>query len=88
MKRWVPWALASAVCGVGSVTTAAGFLYLALYVGVPYQDATPEQEAEQMAHDRVGTAVILAGLPVGLIGFIGLGVLSLRVIIRRPDPDR
>lgn len=69
MRQWVVRLLIS--CGL--VALVAGFYFGAILAGVPYQDATPEQEASFSFYSNLGFGLLCLGaglLVLGLIGFI------------------
>jgi len=61
------------VLSSGFVALLVGFLWGALFAGVPYQDATPEQNASFSFHSNVAFGLMVLGvclLVLGVSGFI------------------
>ena len=53
------------------LSVAGGLLWLMIFAPLPYPDPTPTQYASQLAHHRIGEALIFTGA-----GVVGLGLVS------------
>jgi hypothetical protein len=58
------------IIALGFVVIVAGFFYGGIFVGVPYQDPSPELLARQNFHDSVAGYIYMSGF-----GMIVLGVV-------------
>ena len=68
------WPIFIIICGVA--LGVFGFLYDAFFAGIPFQDPSPELEAEWRFHNMVSNYIIVSGLVILIIGAL-VGVLSL-----------
>ena len=80
------YAIAGLAVALGILTIAAGVLYGAVLVGVPYQDATPELAAFVKFHMAASTTVVAIGAIVAASGIaVGGAVFALGLIFgKRP----
>jgi hypothetical protein len=46
----------------GIALFVGGFIYVAVFAGIPYQDSTPAMEAQWRFYNNVGDSLMLAGL--------------------------
>ncbi len=76
MKRFWPIILS----GVGLLALVCGFLYDALFAGIPFQDPTPEMSARYAFHAQIAGVICWAGIASLVLG--GLGIV-IRQITRR-----
>lgn len=56
----------------GFAMTIVGFLWGGLFAGVPYQDPTPEQQANHAFHANGGFWLFCFGLALAVLGCVGL----------------
>jgi hypothetical protein len=70
-RLWALLIIASGLC-----LLAGGFIYDVMFAGIPYQDPTPEMEANYAHHAAVASSIYWAGLECMLLGCV-------LVIIRR-----
>ena len=49
---------------LGLCLVVAGLLYDVQYAGIPYQDPTPEQQAQYNLHSSIATRIMRVGSPV------------------------
>lgn len=80
MRRWLRWLVPAVVMALGMAVAFAGFAYDLMLAGIPYQDPTPELEAQYRFHSGVASAIEYIGVTVlaaGLAGILLVGVWSL-----------
>jgi hypothetical protein len=58
------------IIALGFVVIVAGFFYGGMFVGVPYQDPTPEQAASQNFHDSVASYIFMSGFGIFVLGVV------------------
>ncbi len=66
----------------GTLLLVAGFVYDALFAGIPYQDPTPEMTASYEHHSAIATVMYLCG---ALIFVAGLMAFLLRYLVGRKE---
>jgi hypothetical protein len=67
MKRVLP---RLSVALIGLVLIVAGFVYDLAFAGIPYQDPTPEMQADWSFHSRLGGWIEAIGMAVFLVGLV------------------
>jgi hypothetical protein len=66
--------LARALILLGAAILIAGFIYDALFAGIPYQDPTPALQARYDFHSHVASLIRWSGLGLSLIGLVFLTI--------------
>lgn len=84
MKRFFPFILIT--LGIGLVL--AGFIYDALFAGIPYQDPTPALTASYNFHSQIASAICGSGIGIFIIGGIVLAFRWLTVKDLTGTPKR
>jgi hypothetical protein len=79
MKRFWPIFLVVA----GFFLLLGGFIYDAIYAGIPYQDPTPEMSARYSRHANIASTIRWCGVWAFLFGAL-VGIR--RRVARRPRP--
>lgn len=64
--------LAIGPLALGLCLLAASFFYFVLYAGIPYQDPTPELQAQYNLHASIASHIESAGAVLALAGFVWL----------------
>lgn len=64
----------------GLILIFLGFVYDVVFAGIPYQDPTPEMNANYAFHSRIASVVEWAGT---LLFLFGCGAGMIAILIRR-----
>lgn len=64
---------------LGVIVFAAGLAYGSIYAGIPYQDPTPEMQAEWNRSNDIANLIMSTG---GLIVLVGVALALFRYISR------
>lgn len=59
---------------LGAAILIAGFIYDALFAGIPYPDPTPALQAGYDFHSQVASLIRWSGLGLSLIGLVFLAI--------------
>ena len=73
MKRWLKTLAAP---GIGILIVMSGFVYDVVFAGIPYQDPTPELQAQYDLHSAVAESLYTTGGVVFLLGIVAMPFLS------------
>ncbi len=79
MKKIQPRILIAA----GAFLMLFGFVYLAIFAGVPYQDPTPEMSASYTLHTRIGFTIFFCGAGAFLFGAVSGIVLRFQTPVKQ-----
>ena len=77
MAKWLQWRIPAALATLGFAIAMAGFVYDLAFVGLPYQDPTPEMQTRWQYYSSVAMAIELAGVGIMLVGVAGFAVVAL-----------
>jgi hypothetical protein len=72
------------IIALGFVVIVAGFFYGAIFVGVPYQDPSPELLARQNFNDSVASYIYMSGFGMIILGV----VLSITRVVTRHSIEK
>jgi hypothetical protein len=67
----------------GVLVSIGGFFDDAMFAGLPYQDPTPELEANYRFHSEVASAIEQTGLGIIGLGFVGLIVVDIWRMVKK-----
>ena len=68
---------------LGGGLLVAGLLYDVQYAGIPYQDPTPQQQAQYDLHSSIASRLMGAGAVLMLAGLLWLTYLLTSGIVQR-----
>ena len=68
----------------GLLTILLGVVYMLVFVGLPYPDATPEKIAQQNFHMNITNVIVGVGIVGFLVGLVGGMAKFLFRTLRKP----
>jgi hypothetical protein len=64
-----------AILLLGILIVISGFVYDAMFAGIPYQDPTPELQARYDFHSSVAGVFYQAGVMLFLVGLLSISII-------------